>query len=199
MKTKSTASVELPIWKTVSLGTALKTALYFIAALDEMACRLEWWGEDLLGYMPISNTPRSMPLVLVTGKSLGLSGKAFGLSHDLVTLEGVYRKAAEVGLEPCPAEVGPQLRLSYHDQPVGETIYVGMEPIQGSNEYPAIFVVSRASRSKDMSPLDSMCVESRVSDAGTAENSQVTLDGTYGMEGRVWRRDALWVFAKSQT
>ena len=29
----------------------------------------------------------------------------------------------------CPAEIGPQLRLDYRDQPVGEALDIAMEPV----------------------------------------------------------------------
>jgi hypothetical protein len=38
----------------------------------------------------------------------------------------------------CPAEVGPQLRLDYRDQPRGESLIIAMEPVNTYNGDPTI-------------------------------------------------------------
>jgi len=169
-KTAKDNSVTFPTWKIVQLGTGLRTGMYFDAALHENNCLVEWWGDDLMRRVYISKQPLSVSLARITCKQLGLE-------NEYVARELVYEKAIAAGLKPCPGEVGPQLRLQYLDQPVGETIYVGMEPVISSNDYPGIFVVQRGSAPKGMSPLDSMCSEAVVSTSG-ARN---ILDGTYGM------------------
>ena len=38
----------------------------------------------------------------------------------------------------CPAEVGPQLRLDYRDQPLGESLIIAMEPVNTFSGEPTI-------------------------------------------------------------
>lgn len=51
----------------------------------------------------------------------------------------------QLGLELCPPDVGPHLRLEYADQPSGERLYVAMKPITASDGEPRIFVVAHDS------------------------------------------------------
>lgn len=64
-----------------------------------------------------------LDLALATPLDLGFA------ADSPPTLGELYRKAAELGLSLCPPEVGPQLRLQYLDQPVGEFLNVAMLPI----------------------------------------------------------------------
>ncbi|MEN9654121.1 MAG: hypothetical protein RL235_233 [Chlamydiota bacterium] len=59
------------------------------------------------------------------------------------TTDEIYAKAKDFGLELCPAEVGPHLRLSYQDQPLGEWVYIAMKQITDSDRRPGVFLVAR--------------------------------------------------------
>jgi hypothetical protein len=50
-------------------------------------------------------------------------------------------RGVQIGLELCPAEVGPSYRLEYKDQPQNERLYVAMKPIRSSDGEPRIFVL----------------------------------------------------------
>lgn len=70
---------------------------------------------------------------------------------DGAKFQEIIAKGKELGLELCPPEVGPLLRLNYqklmgHDQPKGECIFIAMNPISvssGSSDYPSVFYVYR--------------------------------------------------------
>ena len=74
---------ELPVWKTITIGTQLDLVLLSVAAL---------------GF------------------------------RQGGTLADVHARAVRLGFELCPEEVGPQLRLQYLQQPVGEFLHVAMKP-----------------------------------------------------------------------
>jgi hypothetical protein len=76
-----------------------------------------------------------------------------------------------MGLGLCPAEVGPQWRLQYADQPMGEWILVGMEPISDSDGYLKVFDVARLEDGR-------------------------WLYGNDGRPGGVWYGDNRWAFRR---
>jgi hypothetical protein len=72
-------------------------------------------------------------LVVVSGADLGTPTEP--------SLADVYTLARAHGLALAPAEVGLQLRLQYLDQPVGEFLHVGMNPINTWSGEPVILVL----------------------------------------------------------
>ncbi len=53
-------------------------------------------------------------------------------------------KGNQLGLDLCPPEIGPELRLQYDNQPAGERVYVAMKPIAAKDGEPRIFVVEHS-------------------------------------------------------
>lgn len=80
-----------------------------------------------------SSSLQSIQLTVITLRSLGLP--------DGTCYEDIFKAAQHAGLRLCPAEVGLQLRLQYMDQPYGETLVIGMQPLHDCYQLPSVFTV----------------------------------------------------------
>ncbi len=67
--------------------------------------------------------------------------KDLGIPGDFPTTEQIYTHIKGLGLELCPAEVGPYYRLQYINQPEDEELYIAMQPITCRRGIPYIFGV----------------------------------------------------------
>lgn len=128
-------SLEFHVWKSIKLGTGFKTADDFRRALKAEGCRIGAWGDDILGKpaFTASDVEMTLDLVNVSVADLGFKKGA--------TRKDIYERALSLGLELCPAEVGPQLCLQYQDQPRGEWLLIVMEPIRDSSADLNVFSV----------------------------------------------------------
>ena len=59
------------------------------------------------------------------------------------TTEEIYERAEALGFELCPPETGPNYRLKYKDQPLGEWFLIGMKQITDRDGYPDVFGLAR--------------------------------------------------------
>ncbi len=110
-------------WRTITLGT-YKGVDAYRDALDSARIRIGDSADEILG-RPAFSYARTK-----TGVELAvLSAADLGVESDQSSLAEVYQRAREAGLELCPAEVGPQLRLDYRNQPLGEALDIAMEPV----------------------------------------------------------------------
>ena len=126
---------EFKVWKTIKLGTGLKAADGFRQALKEGGFKIGDGANDILGQPAFTAAAEETEIDLVKVSVAELGFK------DGAHRKDVYKRALELGLELCPAEVGPQLRLQYKDQPNGEWLLIAMEPIADSDGDPYVFPV----------------------------------------------------------
>ena len=96
------------------------------AAIDAAPCAIAIGdqADEILGRpaFPFTRTKFDVDLVVVSMAELG-----FDL--DGASLRDIYARANTFGLELCPPEVGPILRLNYLDQPLGEFLHIAMRPV----------------------------------------------------------------------
>ena len=156
---------EWQVFKTIKLGTGLKTADDFRKSLKDNGFSIGDWANDILGKPAFTVAPEEteIDLVVVSVAELGFKNGA--------TREQIYTRAKERGLNLCPAQVGPQLRLQYKDQPDGEVLIVAMEPITGSGGPLKLFRVRR-------------------------DDSALWLSSYYGQPGHVWYSAYRFVFSR---
>jgi hypothetical protein len=123
------------IWRTITLGTYNGVDAYR-DALDLARIRIGNSANEILGRPAFAYTKTKTDVDLAV-----LSAAELGVESDESSLSDVYERARQVGLELCPAEVGPQLRLDYHNQPLGEALDIAMEPVATYSGDPTILTL----------------------------------------------------------
>lgn len=101
------------ITRTIEVGGL--TNLQLFQGLQQNSILMNKYAERLLlsdGKFTTSETKYRLNTVQLTVRDLGYSNGA--------TLPQIYERAIELGLELCPLELGPFLRLMYLDQPEGD-------------------------------------------------------------------------------
>jgi hypothetical protein len=128
-------SAPFQIWRTITLGT-YKGVDAYRDALDSARIKIGDSADEILGRpaFPYATTKTEMELTV-------LSVAGLGLETENASQSDVHRGAKQLGLELCPAEVGPQLRLDYHNQPLGEALDIAMEPVATYTGDPTIFAL----------------------------------------------------------
>lgn len=128
------------IIKDLELGTGPKTGEEFIQFLEAQGYRVEDYAKRLLRSpeFKVSQEPQKIDLVILRVDSMGRQF-ANGESWQVIN-----ERALEFGLGRCPAEAGPQFRSQYSNQPKGEWIGIGMEPIADAVGGPNVFDVNHA-------------------------------------------------------
>jgi hypothetical protein len=120
--TTGPSAPDIPVWKRITLGT-YKGVNALRKALDAARVRVGDSADEVLGRpgFHFSKTGLDVDLVVASVAELGFD--------DATSLADIHRRADALGLELCPAEVAPVLRLQYTDQPIGEFLNVAMRPV----------------------------------------------------------------------
>src|SRR5258707_14455977 len=108
----ASAAIELPIWRTMILGTSKGVDAYRDALAAE-GIKIGDSADEILGRPAFAYARTQTQLELVV-----LSAAELGVEADAASHADVYRRAKQMGFELCPAEIGPQLRLEYPNQPL---------------------------------------------------------------------------------
>ena len=133
---------------TITLGTHRSGAALFETLIKEK-CQVSLWSMQALGHsdFPVEVEEITVDVVVVSMRELGFA------KSELATLETIYERAKQMGLEICPVETAAQLRLSFLDQPHYATggrlgkFFVASEPfILTPDGFPKIFSVVRGDK-----------------------------------------------------
>ena len=130
---------------TITLGTHASGA-GLLEALIKKKCRGSPWSRQALENpeFPVVAEEITVDIVVVSMLEMGFA------ESELATLDTIYERAKQMGLETCPIETAAQLRLQFLDQPdyaTGERLgefLVASEPFVLAHDIiPKIFTVVR--------------------------------------------------------
>ncbi|MFZ3054788.1 MAG: hypothetical protein WA091_02315 [Minisyncoccales bacterium] len=157
-------SQKFEIWKIIRIGVFHN--VYAIRnAIEQAGMKIGNYANDILGKIDLAPSETNINLVVLSVADLGLK--------DGTKYEEICERAKEIGLELCPAEVGPCLRSQYKNQPNGEVI-IAMEPVADSDGDLKLFGVVREG------------------------NDDCWLYSYYAYSDRFWNSDCRFVFVLPQ-
>lgn len=118
--------------ETIEIGG--RSAQQLETELKKAKINISSYARDMLHSKDFKTLPDPQPLEIVKLKVQDL-----GFVSGYPTTDQIYKRAHDLGLELCPAEIGPHLRLKDLNQSINEWYYVGMKPITGSDGDPHVF------------------------------------------------------------
>lgn len=128
------------IWATVKLGTeGCETGVGLRGAMKAKGVEIGAYANAILGNreFPCSKKEKEIDLVVVPLDEMGFD--------EPVNLAGIYARATELGLEPCPIEAGPCIVLQHPDKmmPAGGHLPVCHKPVTYNGGVIRVFNVGR--------------------------------------------------------
>ncbi|MEH2494605.1 uncharacterized protein YjiS (DUF1127 family) [Bradyrhizobium sp. AZCC 1678] len=130
------SAVGVPAWKKISVGT-FANSFALRNALSAKGCAVGSSAREILA-RPAFTLSASKTVV----ELFAVSAAELGFETETASLGQIYARAQQLGFELAAAEIAPQLRLQYLDQPVGEFLIIGMEPIKTWQAEPVILTVA---------------------------------------------------------
>jgi hypothetical protein len=127
---------DVQAWKTITIGT-YSDSLALLNALSSIGCEIGGAAAEILARptFTLSGERTVVELVAVSAAELGFHGQT-------ASLRQIYAVAQQIGFGLASAEIGPQLRLQYLDQPIGEFLIIAMEPIKTWAGEPIVLTVA---------------------------------------------------------
>src|SRR3989338_4883715 len=149
----------------IELGTGITDGPTFQKAIEAQGMKIYRPGAEMLKNpdFKVVGERVNAELVEVSVRSLGF--------ETATRYDNICERAKELGLAVCPAEVGPQLRLQYKDQPLDEYLIVAMNAINDSGGRPGVFSMG-------------------------AEGDGLWLGAAYGRPGDEWAPEDRFVFLR---
>lgn len=130
------SAVDVSVWKTITIGT-FANVFALSTALDAVGCGIGNSAGEILARPTFTLRGAKTNVELFT-----VSAAELGFKTDTASLADIFARAKQLGFGLAAAEVGPQLRLQYFDQPIGEFLIIGMEPIRTWTGAPVILNVA---------------------------------------------------------
>lgn len=110
----------------ISIGG--KTAQELLAELTQNGIRVMSGAKRIMESPDFITSPNPQQIELVR-----LHVGELGIGERFSRADEIYKRAQDLGLDPCPAEVGPQYCLQNKNQFIGQELYIGMKPIRDSH------------------------------------------------------------------
>ncbi len=155
-----------PTFKIIKLGT-LPNVKAIRKAITNTGSRISDWAGDIMSKKEFTVAKKETEVELVVASVAELGFK------DGAKYSAICERAKNFDLNLCPAEVGPQLRLQYTDQPKDEWLHIAMEPITDSDGRLSVFHVEH-------------------------DDGEFWLLGDGGLPGGFWDGDCRFVFVRSK-
>ena len=130
------SAVDVSVWRTITIGT-FANVFALSTALDAVGCGIGNSAGEILARPTFTLRGAKTNVELFT-----VSAAELGFKTDTASLADIFARAKQLGFGLAAAEVGPQLRLQYFDQPIREFLIIGMEPIRTWTGTPVILNVA---------------------------------------------------------